>query len=144
MGSRNRKPWPFELQWRGRLDLGAKVLADLQDFWLRSQNPFPSREAVAILLRIFSLGDPQRGDDWRRPARDWISMVESPDAECRSLAPTSEQAVIDAAVEHSCAIVCAAVTSWETRSITDPAVNSVVVDILRQLSADGVIKLYYG
>jgi hypothetical protein len=144
MGSRNCRPWPFELQWRGRLDLGVKVLGDLQDFWLRSQDPFPSREAVAILLRIFSLGDPQRGDDWRRRARDWISLVDSPDAECKSLSPRAEQVAVDAAVEHLCTIVSAAVASWESRSISEPAVDSVVADMLHQLSADGVVKLYYG
>jgi hypothetical protein len=144
MGSRNQKPWPFEVQWRGRLALGTKLLSDLQDFWLRSQKAFPTREGVAVLIRIFSLGDPQRGEDWHRSAGEWISLVRSPETECELLSPRSGAALVNASIEDACSIVSAAAESWETRSLAEPAVDLVVSDVLDQLSADGIVKLYYG
>jgi hypothetical protein len=106
MGSRNQKPWPFEVQWRGRLDLATKVLSDLQDFWLRSQKPFPTRQVVAVLIRIFSIFPGSQ--DWHRSANDWLSMVGPPETECELLSSKSSAALIDTSIAHASFIVSAA------------------------------------
>ena len=138
------RPWPFEREWRGRLNLATKVMRDLQDSWLRSKRAFPSREVAAVLIRIFSISDPGRSEDWARRPADWLSFVGSPEDECDLLNLKSSQAIVDAAVQHLCSILSVAAKSWETRTITDPSVEALVSDLLNSLSADSILKLHYG
>jgi hypothetical protein len=133
----------FEQQWRPRRDLAVKVLRDIEDSWLQSNQPFPSREAVAILLNIFSfdfynagfLGNQGiRPDDlWRRSLGEWLSSVGSPESECVRLSPRRDGSEYNQLVDSLCAILSSAAGSWETVAPNKPSCEEVVQQLIDQL-----------
>ncbi|MFL5339054.1 MAG: hypothetical protein ACJ8F7_02710 [Gemmataceae bacterium] len=113
----------FELNWRPRLVLAARLLRGFQDRWLRSEGPFPSREVVAVLLNVFAFDfykadliryEGISADELsRRSLDEWIDSVDSPQAECRRLHPNRQDSECDAVVESFCAGLSNAAESWE-------------------------------
>jgi hypothetical protein len=140
-----------EKQWRPRFNLSAKVLRDIESAWLRSSEPFPCRETVAVLLNIMAFDFSSAGlltyrgvssdDLWRRPVEAWFSAVGSPEAECSRLSPGREASECARIVETLSGKIALAAESWERAGRAEPSCEQVVQSLVGELVSARFAKL---
>ena len=144
----------FEQSWRPRLNLAARLLQDFQDRWLRSDDPFPSKEVVAVLLNVFSF-DFYKADFltyagvsadelWARSLDEWLCSVESPKSECSRLCPNQQESEYLEVVESFCAALSNAAESWERNAPNAISCLALVEWIVDELVTRRFVVIKYG
>jgi hypothetical protein len=128
-------PNAFDKLWRDRLNLAAKVIRDVQDFWLRSSLPFPSQSAAAVLFQILAAGGASRIEVWRRSTTEWFSSVSDAESECARLSPAAVRATCAVVAARACEILDSAAESWENISPLEPTCEVVVRQVFDLLVA---------
>jgi hypothetical protein len=144
----------FEQHWRPRLNLAAKVLRDIETRWLRSDEPFPCRPAVAALLNIFTFDfhrarfltyrGPPDSDLWRRSPEEWLAVVGPPEVELARLSPGRDGATYEAVVEALCIRLARAAESWVGLGPDKPPCEEVTRDMLDNLAAGRFVVVTHG
>ena len=144
----------FEQHWRPRLNLAAKVLRDIEDRWLRSDQPFPCKTAAAALLSIFAFDfhgadfltycGPSEADLWRRSPEEWCAAVGTPEAELARLCPGRAGAEYEATVESMCARLASAAESWEEVAPDKPPCEEIIGQLLDELAAGRFVAVAHG
>jgi hypothetical protein len=135
----------FEQLWRPRLNLAAKVLRDIEDWWLQSDQPFPCKSSAAVLLWIFTFdfygadlmtyeGTPL-ADIWRRTAEEWFAAVGPPEAELARLSPKRDDSEYKGLAESLCARLAQAAESWAGIAPDKPSCEDVAGQMLDELAA---------
>ncbi len=143
----------FEQNWRPRVNFAAKVLRDFKESWLPSTVPFPTRDAVAVVLNIFAFDFYEadfmgyRGvhpDELKkRPLDEWVRLVGTPETECAQLAPAQTESACVDMVEALCGIVADATGSWE-RASDEPSCESLANQMLDELGRGRFVTVSRG
>jgi hypothetical protein len=144
----------FEQCWRPRLNLAAKVLRDIEARWLRSDEPFPCRPAVAALLNIFAFDfhgagfltyrGPPDSDLWRRSPEEWLAAIGLPEAELAHLSPGRDGATYEAVVEALCVRLARVAESWARLGPDKPPCEEVTRDMLDELATGRFVAVAHG
>jgi hypothetical protein len=144
----------FEQHWRERLNLAAKLLRGFQERWLPSNDSFPSKEVVAVLLNVFAFDfhgadfityDGIPADElWRRNLDEWLCSVGSPVSEGARLCSNRAASVIKELVDSCCAWLSGAAASWESNSPDDPSPEAVVQWMVDEIAVRGFARMHYG
>lgn len=143
----------FEQHWRPRLNLAVGLLQHFEDRWLRSEGPFPSRDAVAVLLNVFAF-DFYRADFlrytgipaeelWNRSLDEWANSVGSPEMECARLCPNRENSECRELVDSFSNELSRAAASWE-KDARNPTCEELVQWMLGELVARRFVIVRYG
>ena len=128
-----------DLNWQRRCDLASKILCAIEDHWLRSDQPFPSRQIVAILLNVFAFDFYRadfldykglRSDDLQRLSlQEWHALVGTPESECAKLSPNRSEAVYHQVVDSLCSILSRTADSWIKHGPSKPPCCEVIEKI---------------
>jgi hypothetical protein len=143
MAQYSPKSRPFESRWRPSLAFAMKVLLDIQAAWLKSDELFPVRKAVAVLLNIFGFDfesdayfpDEGKGEAElsRRSVAEWFSAVGLPESECARLSPNRQEAEYNQVIGILCSILTSAAESWERVGPNIPSTEEVVQEVFREV-----------
>jgi len=144
----------FEQHWRPRLNLAAKVLRDIEDWWLRSDQLFPCRPVVAALFNIFAFDfhgadfltyrGPPESDLWCRSSEEWLAAVGAPEVELGRLSPGRDDATYEAVVAALCAGLDRAAESWVRLGPDKPSCEVVTRNMLDELAAGRFVAVGHG
>ena len=148
----NKMPW-FEAHWRPRLALASKVLQRIEDRWLLSDEAFPCKSTLAIILNTFALDFHTasfinyrgiRPDDLKRRSLDeWLAAVASPEVECSRLAPKRSDDECHDLVGSLCTILAQAAESWASKSPLQPPCEQVIREIIDVLASERFVTIHY-
>jgi hypothetical protein len=143
----------FDFYGRPRLHVGARLLREFESAWLRSDQPFPSRQAAAVLLNVLAFdfqaacylghGGVSADEFLGRSLAVWASLVGSPEQECARLFPNLESSERRELVELMCAKLTGAAESWERKGPDCPTCEDVVQQMLDELVAGRFVRMKY-
>jgi hypothetical protein len=135
----------FDESWRPRFSLAVKLLGDFQNNWLKSDQPYPSSEVVAVLLNLFAVDlyranfigydSVSANELCKRSLDEWLCSVESPKDECRRLCPWRQDAEYDEMVEILFAGLKQAADGWERDAADASTCEEVVQWMIEELCA---------
>jgi len=144
MAQWHRHPRLFDDEWGSRRAFAGRVLRDIENDWLLSDSDFPCREAVAVLLAVFSWHIGAGQFKARATVADFYAAVETPEVECGKLAKGRSETEYRHAVADLCEILDEAAASWQSISPSDPHGEHVVDAILHYLSSERFVTIRYG
>jgi predicted P-loop ATPase len=134
----------FDDEWGSRRAFAVRVLRDIENDWLLSDADFPSREAVAVLLAVFSWHIGVGQFKARAKVADYYVAVEKPEAECGKLAAGRTEMEYCQAVADLCEILEEAAASWLSICPSEPAGEQVIDSMLKYLSSERFVTIRYG
>jgi hypothetical protein len=141
MAQWGRKWSYFERHWASKINLAIRVVHKFQALWVKSSDPFPTRNVIAILLNIFAselnarIGGVELQDIlWKRTNEDWLALVGEPEFECAQLSPARAIEDYKSLVAALCELIDDAVGHWEF-NVGSPTVDEVIQQILREIDS---------
>ena len=140
MAQWGRHPRLFDDEWGSRRAFACRVLRDIENAWLLSDADFPCREAVAVLLAVFSWHIGAGQFKARATVADFYAAVETRGKLAKGRSETENRHAVD----ELCEILDEAAASWQSISPTDPRGEHVVDAMLHYLSSERFVTIRYG